>query len=47
MGDSLNNITSEWNEAYDLLYEKINNNLTNFKKIQLMSLTHFFKFIML
>ena len=31
MGDLLNNITSEWNEAYDLLYEEINYNLTKFK----------------
>ena len=31
MGDLLNNITSEWNDAYDLLYEEIKNNLTKFK----------------
>ena len=27
----LNNITSKWNEAYDLLYEETNNNLNKFK----------------
>ncbi len=31
IGDLLNNITSKWNEAYDLLYEETNNDLNKFK----------------
>ena len=31
MGNLLNNISLQWNEAYDLLYEEVNNNLNNFK----------------
>ena len=31
MGNLLNDISSKWNEAYDTLYEEVNNNLNNFK----------------
>ena len=31
MGNLLNNISLQWNEEYDLLYEEVNNNLNNFK----------------
>ena len=31
MGNLLNDISSQWNEAYDSLYEEVNNNLNNFK----------------
>ena len=31
LGNLLNNISLQWNEEYDLLYEEVNNNLNNFK----------------
>ena len=31
MGNLLNDTSSKWNEAYDSLYEEVNNNLNNFK----------------